>query len=258
MGTKTGTTQFFEVAVSTLARAITSGSAYAAERAAIIADASTILFGQSVDGGKGLKIGATLDIDPTGELMFDGVPEDVITSDFTVVGYDATTDATARAVLFAKKGVRQYIYFMDPRTETIHRIGLTMINIKNTNKGGEKEIFQITTSETGAESDLHMVKQFGTGSTTPYVVITAPNGGESYEQSEVVSITWSANFADAVKIELYLDGEEDSTINAGVGAMAGTYSWTVPAAQAADTGYTVVITRAVSYTHLTLPTKRIV
>jgi hypothetical protein len=243
MGTRTGTKQYFEVAMSTLARAITSGSVYATERAAILADASTILFGKSADAGKGLRLGAMLEIDPSGEIMFDGVPEDKISVDFTTMGYDATTDAAARAALWAKKGVRQYFYFMDERTETIERVGLMMPNIKKTSKGGEVEIFQITASEAGAESDLHLEKQFGTGVTTPYIQITAPNTAIVVGQGDTVTITWRANFTDAVKIELFKGASLDTTINAGIGAMAGTYAWVVPADQATGTDYSIKITR---------------
>lgn len=243
MGTKTGTTQFPEVAMSTLARTITSGSSYATERAAILADASTILFGKSADGGKGLKLGATLTIDPTGELMFDGVPEDTISVDFTAMGYDTTSDAADRAALWAKKGVRQYFYFMDERTETIERVGLMMPKIKKTTVGGQKEAFQITAEETGAESDLHMEKQFGTGSTTPYIQITAPNTAVTYAQGDTMTITWRANFTDAVKIELYKGASLDTTINAGIGAMAGTYAYVIAADQATGTDYSIKITR---------------
>jgi hypothetical protein len=58
-----------------------------------------------------------------------------------------------------------------------------------------------------------------------------------------VTITWRANFTDAVKIELYKGASLDTTINAGIGAMAGTYAYVVAADQATGTDYSIKITR---------------
>ena len=243
MGSKTGTKVWPEVAMSTLGYAITGGTDYAIVRGLILADPSTILFGKAADGGKGLRLGAMLEVDPSGEIMFDGNPEDVYKVDFTTVGYDAVADAAARAALWAKKGVQQYFYFMDERTQTIVRVGTMNPIIKNTRKGGEVETFQITASDQASATNVYLEKQYGTGIDVPYVAITSPNTAVNWGQGDPHAITWRANFTDAVKIELYKGAALDHVINAGIGAMAGTYMWVVPAAQTAGTDYSVIITR---------------
>jgi len=243
MGSKSGTKVWTEVAMSTLYRAITSGSAYATERAAILADPSTILFGKAVDGGFGLRVGAKVERDPAGEIMFDGVPAYNHNVDFNGVGLDSTTDAVKRAALWAKVGVRQYFYFMAENTQEIIMVGSMMPNIKNTRTGGEVEIFNITASDQESATNVWLEKQYGTGIDIPAISLTYPNGAEVLGQGDTIDITWTANFSDAVKIELYKGAVLDTTINAGIGALARTYSYTIDAGQATGTDYSIIITR---------------
>ena len=243
MGSKAGTKIWTEVAVSTLYRAITSGSVYVTERAAILADASTILFGKAADDGYGLRLGAKVEKLPEGEIMFDGVPEYLHKVDFTAVGFDTPDDAVDRAALWAKSGTMQYFYFMAESTQDIVMVGKMMPMIACTREGGVAEIFHITASDQASATNVYLEKQYGTGIDIPAISITYPNGAEVIGQSDTIDITWTANFTDAVKIELYKGAVLDTTINAGVGAMAGTYSYTIAADQATGTDYSVIITR---------------
>ena len=243
MGSKAGSKIWTEVAVSTLYRAITSGTVYATERAAILADPSTILFGKSADGGYGLRLGAKVEKIPDGEIMFDGVPEYTHKVDFTGVGFDTPADAVKRAALWAKKGVMQYFYFMAESTQGIVMVGKMVPLIANTREGGAVEVFKITASDQESATNVYLEKQYGTGISVPAISITTPNGGETYGQGDTVAITWNANFADAVKIELIKGASLDTTINSGIGGMAGTYAWVVAADQTVGTDYSIKITR---------------
>jgi hypothetical protein len=243
MGSRTGTKVWPEVAMSTLYYAITGGSVYATVRSLILADPSTILFGKSADAGKGLKQGAKFEIDPSGEIDFSGVPENMHKVDFTTVGYDTISDAAARAALWAKKGVKQYFYFFDEDTQDIRLVGKMMPMIKCTYENGKVEEFNITASDQASSTNVYLEKQYGTGTDTPYIQILTPNTAIDADQGSTVTITWRANFTDAVKIELYKGAVLDSTINAGIGAMAATYAWVVPADQTPGTDYSIKITR---------------
>ncbi|HQO22891.1 MAG TPA: hypothetical protein PLM72_07420, partial [Spirochaetota bacterium] len=243
MGSKTGTKIWTEVAMSTLYRAITSGSVYATERAAILADPSTILFGKAADGGYGLRLGAKVEKIPEGEIMFDGSPEYIHKVDFTAVGFDTPSDAVDRAALWAKAGVKQYFYFMSEDTQEIVVVGLMMPKIAMTREGGTVEVFKITAEDQASATNVYLEKQYGTGKSVPAISITSPNGAEVYGQGDTVAITWNANFTDAVKIELFKGDSLNLTINSGIGAMAGTYNWVIAADQAIGTDYSIKISR---------------
>jgi hypothetical protein len=75
------------------------------------------------------------------------------------------------------------------------------------------------------------------------VGVTSPNGGESYEQGSVQTITWTAtNFTGNVKIEL--TGSNPSVIEASV-ANTGSYTWNIPVSQTIASDYKVKISDAV-------------
>ncbi len=79
------------------------------------------------------------------------------------------------------------------------------------------------------------------GNTTPNITVTAPNGGEQWQQGTAQNITWSSTGVTGnVKIELYKTGKVISTIAASV-VNSGTYSWNIPATQAVGTDYRVKI-----------------
>lgn len=76
------------------------------------------------------------------------------------------------------------------------------------------------------------------------LTVVAPNGGEMYAQDAIVEITWtSMDLVGAVNIELYRGGAYDSDIVLDE-PDNGTYSWTVPAAQANGGDYRVRVSSA--------------
>lgn len=80
----------------------------------------------------------------------------------------------------------------------------------------------------------------------PAILVTSPNGGESWEQGSTQNITWTAtDFTENVKIELN-DGAKAITLLAtDIPATAGTWSWTIPADQAVGSNYTIIVSDAV-------------
>jgi hypothetical protein len=75
------------------------------------------------------------------------------------------------------------------------------------------------------------------------ITVTSPNGSESWAAGSAHLVTWtSAGISGNVTIELYKGGSFNSTIGTADVA-AGTYSWTVPSAQAAGTDYKVRISQ---------------
>jgi hypothetical protein len=68
---------------------------------------------------------------------------------------------------------------------------------------------------------------FSLGNPPPPITVSSPNGGESWARLSVRNITWSANLAGKVKIQLFRNGKLVGLIAGGVSAGAGSYSWTV-------------------------------
>lgn len=76
----------------------------------------------------------------------------------------------------------------------------------------------------------------------PMITVTYPNGGEFFEQGDMVDITWtSENFTDNVKIEL--TGTDSEVIAASV-ENNGTYTWEVAADQTPASDYTIKVSDA--------------
>jgi|AntRauTorcE11898_2_1112593.scaffolds.fasta_scaffold00439_2 hypothetical protein len=79
-------------------------------------------------------------------------------------------------------------------------------------------------------------------STDPSITLTYPNGGEVFEQGDMVDIAWtSENFSGEVDIELM--GANGMMIAEGV-ENSGSYEWTIPDDQAAADDYTIKVAGA--------------
>jgi hypothetical protein len=84
------------------------------------------------------------------------------------------------------------------------------------------------------------------------VKVGAPNGGVTYCAGSNVNITWTSTAVANVKIELSSDGGSTwpTTITASTSAAAGSYTWAIPANQAAGTNYRVRVSDAATATRL--------
>jgi hypothetical protein len=80
---------------------------------------------------------------------------------------------------------------------------------------------------------------------TPFITVTDPNGGESWEMGSSHPITWTDNIADNVKIELYKGTSMVNTI-ASTTASDGSYTWSIPTTLTAGSDYKVRITSTTS------------
>lgn len=81
-----------------------------------------------------------------------------------------------------------------------------------------------------------------TGSIVPAngLILTAPNGGESWMRSSTQTITWASGMGGNVKIELFKNGVLTSTIAADT-PNDGSHSWTIPSDQSLGSNYRVRI-----------------
>jgi hypothetical protein len=77
--------------------------------------------------------------------------------------------------------------------------------------------------------------------TTPFITVTTPNGGESWQAGTQQTITWNDNITENVKIELYKNGTPNSTIIAST-TSNGSYSWDIPSGTIPASDYTIKIT----------------
>ena len=102
---------------------------------------------------------------------------------------------------------------------------------------GDYTLRGIAYDQSGAASNEYQT----TFTVAPYITITSPNGGESWQPGSTYNITWNDNIADNVKLELYKDGTYDSTINSSTPS-DGSESWTVPTTLASGSDYQLRIT----------------
>ncbi len=102
---------------------------------------------------------------------------------------------------------------------------------------GDYTLRGIAYDQSGAASNEYQT----TFTVAPYITITSPNGGESWQPGSTYNITWNDNIADNVKLELYKDGTYDSTISSSTPS-DGSESWTVPTTLASGSDYQLRIT----------------
>jgi len=105
-----------------------------------------------------------------------------------------------------------------------------------------------------ANTSLHQLTASGlttlstfTGSESPFITVTSPDGGEDWLQGSTNDITWDDNIVDNVKIDLYKGGVFLLELVAST-ASTGTWSWTIPADQTPGTDYKVKITSTADIT----------
>ncbi|MHA2029649.1 MAG: Ser-Thr-rich GPI-anchored membrane family protein, partial [Candidatus Kariarchaeaceae archaeon] len=75
------------------------------------------------------------------------------------------------------------------------------------------------------------------------VIVTIPNGGESWQQGTTHTISWSDNLNDNVKIELFKAGVFDSEITSSTPSN-GSFQWNIPINVAPGTDYKVKVTNS--------------
>jgi hypothetical protein len=73
------------------------------------------------------------------------------------------------------------------------------------------------------------------------IIVTMPNGGESWRRGTTQTISWTDNLNENVKIELFKSGAFDSEIIASTPS-DGSFSWDIPENTAAGLDYTVKLT----------------
>ncbi len=77
---------------------------------------------------------------------------------------------------------------------------------------------------------------------SPWMTVSSPNGGESWQAGTSHTITWSSGNSPGsyVDISLYQGGSYTSSIASGT-SNDGSYSWTIPSSQTAGSDYSIVI-----------------
>ncbi|MEJ2195722.1 MAG: Ser-Thr-rich GPI-anchored membrane family protein, partial [Ignavibacteriaceae bacterium] len=73
------------------------------------------------------------------------------------------------------------------------------------------------------------------------LIVTVPNGAESWQAGSSQSINWTDNISENVKIELFKSGVLNSVIIAST-ASTGSYSWDIPLGTTSGSDYTIKIT----------------
>ena len=73
------------------------------------------------------------------------------------------------------------------------------------------------------------------------ILVTSPNGGESYYAGLTANLTWASSMGGNVKIELLKNGSVDSTITAST-VNDNSHAWPIPVAQTPGTDYRIRVT----------------
>ena len=73
------------------------------------------------------------------------------------------------------------------------------------------------------------------------MILSAPNGGESWSRGTTQTITWSSGIAGNVKIELLKNGVLNTTISAST-PNDGSFSWSIPSGQTIGSNYHIRVT----------------
>jgi len=122
-------------------------------------------------------------------------------------------------------------------TPTDHTVTVTW-----NNPGAQWVKVNYTDPQTGCAAPAPVQYDVTVTSPALFITITAPNGGEQWQQGTAHDITWTTNLTDNVKIALYKSGVLHSVIAPSV-SPAGTYTWDVPSALTAGSDYRVRISR---------------
>ncbi len=75
----------------------------------------------------------------------------------------------------------------------------------------------------------------------PYITLSSPNGGESWQLGSTHNISWQSNAGGSVKIELYKGSSKYKTISSST-SNDGSYSWSIPSNYDAYSNYKIKIT----------------
>lgn len=114
------------------------------------------------------------------------------------------------------------------------------------------DVISPTTNYDEAEWESHPQNYFDnlgfhifSGTTTPTIVVTSPNGGENWEQGSNHNITWtSINFDENVQIELAMVNRSREVLVAST-ENDGTWEWAIPADLMTSDDYVIIISDAV-------------
>ncbi len=77
--------------------------------------------------------------------------------------------------------------------------------------------------------------------TEPFITVTEPNGGETYDWSDGMTINWNDNIAENVRIDLFKDNFLNQTIVSST-ASDGHYEWDIPDDITGGADYSVKVT----------------
>jgi len=74
----------------------------------------------------------------------------------------------------------------------------------------------------------------------PYVIVLFPNGGETFQQGDEVTIAWENNTGELLTVDLYKSGTFEETLFSG--AEGNSLNWTIPYDVDAGSGFRIVLT----------------
>ena len=130
---------------------------------------------------------------------------------------------------------------------TLNDGSFTSWTIPSTQTTGTDYRIRITSATNAAITDTSNSNfAIGSGTTTPSITVTSPNGGESLVPGTTPTITWtsSGSVGSNVRIELLKAGAVVQTISTYTLNDGSFTSWTIPSGQTTGTDYRIRITSA--------------
>jgi hypothetical protein len=190
----------------------------------------------------------------------DGIKVDVTAPEVSIVT-DSGTTTSSTTVLTAtcgsadpESGIKEYLYRITEgsTTGTIIRDftsngSSTIINATGLNLTPGQAYFFTVIAVNGAGLQGAPGHSDGITVVAPTVILTTPNGGETWKRGSTYTIRWnySRNPGNKVKIELLMAGAVNRTIisSTSVGSNgSGSYSWKISNSQTKGTDYKVRVT----------------
>lgn len=207
-------------------------------------DAGEALLLDCDDGDTPLMAGAFFKVAGAGDPANNGKERKNVMLEAKIDGLQERADQSVIASVFALDGTRKDCYHVDRKLGIVEKALDVNLKLEMDGTNNQPHIKTIMGSSKGDLANVYDIKPiYLVAPVTATLAISAPDGGESITAGTTTTITWTANFADPVKIELYKGGVLDSVINKGVVGTQNSYDWLIPVGQTAGTDYKVKISR---------------
>lgn len=207
-------------------------------------DAGEALLLDCDDGDTPLMAGAFFKQDGNGDPANNGKQRAKVTFEAKIDGLQARSDQAVIAEVIALDGQRKDCYAVDRKLGIVEKALDQTLLITQDGTNNQTHVKTISGQAVGDMVNVYDRKPiYLVSPVAATLAFTAPDGGGSYVAGTTETITWAANFADPVKIELIKGTAVNLVINKGVVGTQNSYDWLIPVGQTAGADYKIKISR---------------